>query len=118
MAECLTIIDHKGKKVILFDCRGMNSDQIAEQFPSYTQMAIENKINLAVSDTTGCTPPNDNMKKAAAESGEAVKAALGSQHLAMVGLKGMAKMIAQAMVKDQYFAKTLDDALDHLTAIE
>ncbi|MBP1628786.1 MAG: hypothetical protein H6Q00_3261 [Holophagaceae bacterium] len=115
MSEFVQVIEHKGKKVVFFNCVGMNPDKAASLFPEVTQMCIANRINLVFSDVTDSSA-NDALKAAAVESTKAVAAALGSIHTALVGIKGIQRIIAQAVVKDQYFAKTREEALDHLVS--
>lgn len=115
MSEFVQIIEHKGKKVVFFDCRDMHPDKAASLFPEVTETCIANRINLVFSDVTGGSA-SDTLKAAAAESVRAVTAALGSIHTALVGIKGIQRIIAQAVVKDQFFGKTREEALDHLVA--
>ncbi|WP_005034088.1 hypothetical protein [Holophaga foetida] len=113
MSEFIQIIEHKGKKVIFFNCAGMDPDVAAGLFPEVTRTAIEHRINLVCSDVSNSSA-NDALKAAAAESVKAVTQSLGSIHTALVGLKGIQRIIAQAVVKDQYFAKTREEALEYL----
>jgi hypothetical protein len=115
MSEFVTILEHRGRKIVFFNCRGMAPDQVAALFPEVTRTALENRINLICTDVTG-SAADDAVKAAAADSTRAIQEAMGAMHSALVGIKGLQRIIAQAIVKDQYFAKTLDEALDHLAA--
>ena len=65
MSEFIQIIEHKGKKVIFFNCAGMDPDVAAGLFPEVTRTAIEHRINLVCSDVSNSSA-NDALKAAAA----------------------------------------------------
>jgi len=115
MAEAVSIIEHQGRKIIFFDCRDMPPAQVAALFPEVTRAALEHRINLICTDVTGSSA-DDAVKAAAAASTKAIQEAMGAMHSALVGIKGLQRIIAQAIVKDQFFAKTMAEALDHLAA--
>ena len=113
MADRLQVITHKGRTILAVDYTGLTPQQIVELFPSVTRMSIEKKIPLIFTDVTG-TYSSPEIKTAAAKSIQDTKAALGVLHSAILGIHGIQKLIANAIVKDQFFAGSREEALDWL----
>ena len=113
MADRLQVITHKGRTILAVDYTGLTPQQIVELMPSVTRTAIDKRIPLIFSDVTG-TYSSPDIKTAAAKSIEDSKAVLGPMHSAILGIHGIQKIIANAIVKDQFFAGSREEALDYL----
>ncbi|MBP1627942.1 MAG: hypothetical protein H6Q00_2417 [Holophagaceae bacterium] len=113
MSNRVQIITHKGKKIVFVDNSNLTPAEIIANFPIFSKLAIDNKIRLVCMDVTNTTT-DDNIKKAGAETHAKMTAALGHTCSAIVGIRGIQKILANAMQKGQCFAETKEQALDWL----
>ncbi len=115
MLDRVKVITHKGKKVIFVDNSNLKPAEIIANFPIFLDLAISQKINLVCMDVTN-TMTDDAIKQAGAENHAKMDAALGKHYSAIVGIRGIQKILANAMQKGQCFAATKEEALDWLVA--
>jgi len=113
MSDRVQIVTHRGHKIVWVDNSGLKPAEIIALHPLVTRTMIEQKVNLICNDITNTTS-DEGVKKSAQESNTQTTAVLGKTHSAIVGIRGIQKIIANAMVKDQYFASDKADALDWL----
>ncbi|MBP1627941.1 MAG: hypothetical protein H6Q00_2416 [Holophagaceae bacterium] len=113
LSDRVQIITHRGHKIVFVDNTGLKPAEIIALHPILTKMAIDHKINLICNDVTNTTS-DEGVKKSAQESIAATTSALGKIHSAIIGIRGIQKILANAMVRDQYFASDKEDALDWL----
>ncbi|MBP1627940.1 MAG: hypothetical protein H6Q00_2415 [Holophagaceae bacterium] len=113
MSERVQIITHKGHKIMFADTSNLKPAEIVDLIHASTQPMLAEKITLLCTDVTNTTT-DDSIKKAAAESLAKVTAANGKVHSCIVGIRGIQKIIASAIVRDTYFPSSKEDALDWL----
>ncbi|WP_005037715.1 hypothetical protein [Holophaga foetida] len=113
MSSHVQVIIHKGHKILFADCSGLKPAEIVAEINGSTQVMIAQKINLLCNDISNTTS-DDSIKRAAAESVAKVTAANGKIHSSIVGLRGIQKILANAIVRDTHFASSKEDALDWL----
>jgi hypothetical protein len=113
MNERVQIIEYKNKKIILVDLSNLSIEEILNIFPIYTEMALSTRINLVAMDITN-TYTDKRIKEESIESSNKVRAALGEQHIALVGIRGIQKIIANAINRNQHFAATREEAYEWL----
>nr|WP_320134022.1 hypothetical protein [uncultured Holophaga sp.] len=113
MSERIQAITHKGKSIIIVDNSNLTPAQIVANFPLFSKLAIDRKIRRVCMDVTGTTT-DESIKKAGAETHDKMNAALGHTYSAIVGIRGIQKILANAMQKGQCFAETREQALDWL----
>jgi hypothetical protein len=76
-------------------------------------MALLTRINLVAMDITN-TYTDKRIKEGSIESSNKIRAALGDQHIALVGIQGIQKIIANAINHNQHFAATREEAYEWL----
>ncbi|WP_005035178.1 hypothetical protein [Holophaga foetida] len=116
MSDRVQVIQHKGVKIVVSDCRGYKPEQYCAQMKDVQRALIGGNIGLLFQDLTD-TVANEEAKNAAKACEEAVSKARGKKTFsAMIGVTGIQKIIANAVEKGQYFASSREDALDWLVA--
>jgi hypothetical protein len=118
MSERVKWIEHKGKKILLCTLAGLEE-------PAYLEGVDEMEAALLkcapgavwphivdVTDSIMTTATSDRGKKTV----DLLVQAGVRTRTAMVGVSGIKRVIAQAISKDVYFAKTMDDARDYVVA--
>lgn len=111
-------IIEKGEKSILFaDYSNLKPDEILALVPEIREIQIEKRIKLLIFDVAN-TRFNAEIKEAGKESIKFVESKLGKTHTALLGIRGIQKIIASAVSRDVYFASNLDDAVEHLLNCE
>jgi len=113
MADRIQIITHKGHRILSVDNSNLKSAEIVANFPTITKMSIDNKLLLTYMDVSNTTT-DDAIKQAGGESHAKVQAALGQTYTGIVGIRGIQKILANAMAKGQCFATSREEALDWL----
>ena len=115
MSDRFQILTHKGHKILFGDFTGLKPAEIVAQITASTQPMIDQKINFLCNDVANTTS-DDSIKKAAAESLAKVTAANGKVFSSIVGIRGIQKIIASAIVRDTYFASNREEAFDWLVS--
>lgn len=108
----------KGEKSILFvDYSNLKVDEILALVPEIREIQIEKRIKLLLFDVHN-TRFNAEIKESGKESLKIVESKIGKTHTALIGIRGIQKIIANAASRDVYFASDLDDAVAHLLKCE
>lgn len=113
MNDRITVLEHKGNKILLADFSNLPPEKIVELIPQYTKIGLEQKISLYALDITD-TITTEEIKDASRISIGSITAALGKIHVVLVGLRGIQKIIANAISKEQHFASTREEGYDWL----
>jgi len=113
MSNRIQIITHKGQKVLLVDNSNLKSAEIISNIQALTKMMIDHKLLLTCMDVSN-TATDEAIKQAGKESHDRIHTALGQTYSAVVGVRGIQKILANAMSKGQCFAETREDALNWL----
>lgn len=114
MPATIKILQHKGKEIVLFDCSNQKPEDIVSVLPEVTRTMIAKRINLLLNDITNTTS-DDRIKQAAVKCNQDVSTALDIKvHGAFVGMRGIQKIIASAVARDNCFASSQEEALDWL----
>jgi hypothetical protein len=111
--ERIRVIEHKGHSILLLDFSGLNPDEIIGHFEELNRTAVLQKIRLLLLDVRN-TYSNDKIKSASRESIRFIEERLGTVQIALVGLRRIQMIVANAINRDQYFAKDISDAMDWL----
>lgn len=109
----IRIITHRGHKIISVDTSGLKSADIATLLPILTKTAIDYNVNLICNNATNASL-SFSTKRNAQDSIARARAAVGTVHSAIVGIRGIRKLLANALQKDHYFASNKEEALDWL----
>ena len=110
MVDRLKVVTEKGKDVLYVDLSGLPSQNIIEIFPELNKIAFTKKIRLFIFNITN-THTTVEVKNASKASIQEIESKLGKIASALFGLTGIQKIIANAISKDQYFAKDYADAM-------
>ncbi|MBN1780228.1 hypothetical protein JW948_03820 [bacterium] len=110
MDNRLKIRTENGVKIMFVDLSNLAPDEIVNIFPALNEKAIENRIRLYIFDITN-THTTQEIKHASRASIDTIESKLGKIASALIGLTGIQKIIANAISKDQYFAKDEADAV-------
>lgn len=111
MEDRIKIITESNHKILFVDLSNLKIEQIVEQFPKMTDIAISDKINHFIIDITN-THTDDRIRKSAKEAFARYKESTTAKPVtAVVGIRGIQKIIANAVSRDQYFAKDYADAV-------
>jgi hypothetical protein len=113
MNERLEVIERGGYKILSVNMSGQSIPEIIEMFPQMNAVAIPNKIRLFVLNIEK-THSNSDLKEASKQSISELEASVGKVYSALIGIRGIQKIIANAINRDQYFANDADDAIDWL----
>ena len=113
MNERISKVTHKGKDIIVLDLSGLKPEAIVAIFPEFNVFVVKERcLRLLIDVTDTYTTPD--IKAAGVASDAYVLGKVGKTMKALVGVKGMQRLLANAMAKDQYFASSRQDGLDHL----
>ena len=112
MSERLSIIEHKGKKIYAADFSGLRG----EEYLSALQQALERDADLPddaliFQDITGSVVDVE-VKNLLRQSMDMVKRK--RFRVALLGVTGFKRTIAQLLNPSSYFAKSKEDALEWL----
>ncbi len=113
MEERIRGMEHKGKTVALLDLSGLSPKEILALIPKFDEFVIGMECRRVLVDISS-TYPNTEIKEAVAASGRNLAERLGKVSVALVGVRGGQRVLANAASPGQYFASTREDALEHL----
>jgi hypothetical protein len=116
MNDRISKITHKGKDIIVLDLSGLNPETIVATFPEFNDFVVKERCPRLLIDVSD-THTTPDIKAAGAASDAYLEGKVGKTMKALVGVKGMQRLLANAMVKDQYFASSRQDGLDHLAGM-
>jgi hypothetical protein len=109
MNERIRVIE-KEQKILFLDLSGLDTESILKLFKEFTETAIRMKIVKFILDVSD-TRTSDEIKNGSMESIKAITAANGQIKTSLIGLRGIQKIIANAISPSQYFAKDQEDAI-------
>jgi hypothetical protein len=113
MNQRFSKVTYKGKEIIVLDLSGLKQEEIIGIFPEFNEFVVKERCTRLLIDIHD-TFITDQIKAAVGESLGYINGKVGETHQALVGVRGVQRIIANAMAKGQYFASSRDDALDHL----
>ncbi|MGC8771716.1 MAG: hypothetical protein ACP5Q5_10755 [Brevinematia bacterium] len=113
MDERIKLLEKNGAKILFCDISSLDEDSILEYHNKMLQMGLDMKIRLFVIDIrdTYTTPKISESSK---NLGKTLDEKNGKSFVALIGVTGIKKVIANAISKDMYFANDLDDAVNWL----
>jgi hypothetical protein len=113
MEEKLTIIEHKGQRLLYANFAGLGEDEILALFDQMKVLCIQHKIHLQIVNVLN-TDTTPKIKEAAITIRQEIAAAIGTIYSSLVGLRLSQQIVANVISRDQYFASNLEDAKDWL----
>ena len=113
--ERTSIITHQGCRIVFFDGKNLKEDEICEGIEKFTDISVENKINLSILDVTG-THTTPKVRETASNAVKRASSQLGKLYSALIGLSAVQRIIANAINRDQYFASNIEDAKNWLVS--
>ncbi len=114
MGERVKWINHKGKKILFCDFSNVVAEQEYLQLLGQTEEMLKAELKgnpgeiLQVMDISGAKPTKA-VKEKANENTKLVKEN-ARLTLALVGISGLTKIIANAISKDMYFVSNMEEA--------
>jgi len=118
MSERVKWIEHNGTKVLLSDCSKCDEQQYLEIVGEMEAELLKCQpgpswpLIVDVTDSTMTKTTSDRGKKTVVLLSQAGV----MTRTAMVGVTGIKRVIAQAISKDVYFARSMEDALEFVTS--
>jgi hypothetical protein len=118
MTDRITWISHKGKKILYANYGGLAEQEYLAaleetQAEILKQPSGSNTLLLTDMTDTHITPATRDKGK---DMSVKIRAAGKATSPAIVGITGVQKIIAQAIKRDAYFAKSVAEAKEHLAS--
>lgn len=113
MNQRLSVIEHKGKKILITDLSGLREEQIISVLDTAKELIIKEKIRLQILDVTD-TSTTKKIREESIQNIIETESKIGKCYNALVGLRLAQQIIANLISRDQYFAKSIDDAKEWL----
>ena len=115
MSERMKWIDYKGQKILIEDYSNMAGEEFVAEIGEAEKelLGCGQKLILTITNFSNATMSNDTKERANVMIQNA-KAKGITLFVAAVGVTGIQRIIANAVVKDMHFAKSYDDAKDWL----
>ena len=118
MSSEIQWIEHNGKKIILCNFAGYDEKQYLSGVDAMEAELLKQLPGVPVPHIVDVT--DSHMTKVTSDRGKRTVEVLGKAGIvtrtAMVGVTGIKRVIAQAISKDVYFAKDMDDAKAYVTS--
>lgn len=114
MTDNIKILTHKNQKVVFVDLSKLNEEQILATHPAIKETMISSKIRLLLLDTTN-TSTTPKIRDSSKVITIQIEAKIGKTLTSIVGLRPLQKIIANAIIKDIYFARDIEAGLNWLT---
>jgi hypothetical protein len=108
MTSKIEILEYQNQKILFLDLSNLNEEEILATHPDLKETAVRNKVNLMLLDTTN-TRTTDRIKESSIDVNAFVEKHIGKIWIALIGLRGIQKFIANAISKELYFAKDRED---------
>jgi hypothetical protein len=115
MSERISKVVRDGKVIVILDLSGLKEEEILPLFPAFQEFVVKERCTRLLIDISD-TYTTEKVKAASMASDAYVKEKLGKTSKALVGVKGVQRIIANAIDRNQYFASDREDALRHLYA--
>jgi hypothetical protein len=113
MEEKLTIIEHKGQKLLYANFAGLGENEILALFDQMKVLCIQHNIHLQIVNVSN-TNTTPKIKETAITTRQEIANAIGTIYSSLVGLHLAQQIVANVISRDQYFASNLEDAKDWL----
>jgi hypothetical protein len=113
MTDKIKIIEKGGAKILFTNLSNMTTEEILSMLPLMAELAIQHEINLNIIDISN-THSNAEIKDGSKAAIASIEQRIGKVESALIGIRGIQKIIANAISRNNYFAKDLDDAIDLL----
>jgi hypothetical protein len=110
-------IEHKGKRILHLDYSNLRGEEYVKAIEDSTTFQLKHEVStvLVLCDVTN-TYTTDEIKEASVRSNQTVTDHGINQVLAIVGLRGIQRFIANLIKPGAYFAKDVEDAKEWLTS--
>ena len=113
MSDRIKWIEYKGAKILYADYSNLEEDEYVTEIDNFEKELIKNKPNsVLVITNTNNTYITSKINKRFKEMREKTKGI--SKASAVVGVTGVKKIIANAIRKDLYLARSIEDAKEWL----
>jgi hypothetical protein len=116
MAKEIEWIEYKGKKILLCNFAGYDEAQYMAGVDAMEAELLKQPPKTRILHIVDVT--DSHMTKATSDRGKQTVDVVGKAGImtltTMVGVTGIKRVIAQAIAKDVYFAKDMDDAKEYL----
>lgn len=109
----INLISEGDVQIVFSNFSGLKVEEIVEQFPKMEELAINNNVRNFILDISN-TFSNNVIRQESKASIDRIKDKLGNILVVLIGVKGIQKIIANAISSDMYFAKDYDDAVNWL----
>ena len=118
MSEHIQWIEHKGEKILYIDYSNLTIDEILRVLDQVTEEVLRQPKGSTILTLTNMknTRTTKEMNERAKEMSAAIKEHVGLSAVAIVGLRGIQKVIAQAVRTDIYYADSIEAAKDWLVS--
>ncbi len=115
MSDRMKWVDHKGQKILIEDFSGMSGEDFINEVGNAEKEILGSgqKTVLTITNFTNAVMSNESKERANTMM-QAAKAKGITLHIAAIGVSGIQRIIANAVVKDMHFAKSSDDAKEWL----
>ena len=115
MNDRISKVVHKGREVVILDLSGLMPAEIVPIMLEFTEYVVEQRCTRHLVDITD-TFITAEVEKAVAAARSSVSDRLGEIKSALVGARGVQMVLAGAIDKKQYLARSREDALNHLAS--
>ena len=113
MNERIKIIEKSGHKILSVDMSNLTIPEVLSMYPEVNAIAIPQKIRLIMLDVTN-TRSSSEIKDKSKEAISELEATVGTVYSALVGIRGIQKIIANAISRNQHFAESTQEAIEWL----
>jgi len=113
MNDRIKIIERSGFKILSVNMSDLSIPEVLSMYPEVNAIAIPQKIRLIMLDITN-TRSTSEIKDKSKEAINELEAAVGTVYSALIGIRGIQKIIANAISRNQHFAENTDEAIDWL----
>lgn len=115
MHDRISVTERNGKAIAMLDLSGLTPKAILELIPRFDDFVLETESARVLVDISD-TYTTAEIKEAVGASSDALRKRIGNLRFALVGVRGMQRVLANAANGGQYFAKDREDGLSHLAA--
>jgi hypothetical protein len=112
----MNVTERNGKAIAMLDLSGLSPQAIIELIPRFNDFVLDARSARVLVDISD-TFTTAEIKAAVAASSQTLRDRLGKVNFALVGVRGLQRVIANAANAGQYFAKDREDGLAHLASI-
>lgn len=113
MNKRLSIIQHKGKKIIYIDLEGLSEDEEVDILDEVKDIMINEKVRHSIVNAKN-TVTSPQVKEKLSQVLSEIESKLGKIYNALLGLRLSQQIIANLLKRDQYFTSNIEDAKEWL----